>query len=76
VGKAEQKWDFSWAMRIERIQAHHVEGNDILEGDLAIFVLFDETFVNEFRAASCRETKDEGLRGSGIERLDTFYTFT
>jgi hypothetical protein len=66
-----------WAQRrVVRVQAHHVEGNDVLEGDFAILVPLDKTLVDKFWAASSWEAKDEGLGGSGIERLDTFCTFT
>jgi hypothetical protein len=60
LGKAEH--ESFWARRRdERVEAHHIEGDDVLEGDFAILILLDKVLVDEFWAASSREAKDERL---------------
>lgn len=50
--------------------AYHIEGNDILEGDLAGAVALDEDLVNDLGTTSRGQTQDKRLLLSRIERLD------
>jgi hypothetical protein len=40
---------------------YHVKGNDIFEGDLASFELFDEDFVDEDGAGTGGQAEHEGM---------------
>lgn len=50
----------------------HVEGDDVLEGELASLVELDEVSVNTDGGGAGGETQDEGLGSSGSELLDAF----
>jgi hypothetical protein len=50
--------------------AYHVEGHDILEGDLAGAVTLDEDLVDELRAAASWQTEDERVLRGWLECLD------
>lgn len=48
----------------------HVEGDDVLEGELASLVELDEVSVDTDGGGTGGETQDEGLGSSGGELLD------
>ncbi len=49
---------------------YHVEGHDILEGDLARAVALDQDLVDDLGAGAGGQTQHEGLGLGGLERLD------
>jgi len=51
-------------------KVNHVEGDDILERDIAIFMRCDQVFVNAFRRGACWKSNDEGLLWSRRECFD------
>ena len=48
----------------------HVEGDDILERDLAILVSLDKSLVHTKRSSSSGQTQNKHLARSRVERID------
>lgn len=51
-------------------QPYHIEGDNILEGNLAGAMTLDQNPVDDLRAASCGQTQDKGLVLRWVEFLD------
>lgn len=52
---------------------HHVEGNDMLKGNVASFVTLDQTLVYQDRTASRWQAQDERSLGRRTESFDTLW---
>lgn len=51
----------------------HVEGDDVLEGELAGLVELDQVSVDTNRGRTGGKSENEGLGGSGSELLDALF---
>jgi len=51
----------------------HVEGNHVLEGNLAFLVETHQLLISTNGRGTGRQTKDEGFLGRGLESLDALH---